>query len=714
MPRFGASRAIQRSKRGGGAAVPAVPTATFTMAQLGDAKRIYQRSTTTGGAQSKGQGTVPVTISSATAGTINARIRSSDTTTILQAEWAAATVSGGATTANIAGVDARLGWFYLDLKDSTGAWQNGSTLIGMGALFGFAGQSLMVRMFGRQDGQTATYATLAITPDANSSVLMTYNETNAYMPTVATMPWQAPGDVGNGLGPNSVGIGEFLNRMIAMIGVNCGGIGHAQGGVSISTYITGQTNWTQLASVLARAGGAFEGFHWGQGHSDAVYGIPGKAYADALTLVFNQITAANTYAGYKKYLWSVPTISSTNWGTPYERNLVRKAAEDWCSTVGATYVHMLDFAQVDGVHQSQTGAITMARHMYRATRADYGQTSGLGPQVISATRSGTAITVALSDVGQTSIVLAGTPGNRVFAVSKGRYNNAGSVNDNRFPVSSVTVTNKTTLSVVLANDPGDGHDLDLYFGWPAGPADATLDNIYDNRTDGDGITTGRPLRANHATVAVAAPVAASTINAPPGGFVAATSPFNMVETSTAYATGATGFGQELTGGTLQLSSAKAPNFLPRTIECMFVCPTPLPASLFALVGTIGTDYLGITPGGKLSTNQGTGATTLVPGKRYHAAYTSGPTGARIYLTNITDGTSGVRDLNTVTPTSVRPAAARWDMRCPNGSLDEAAIWYGEKYTGASYTAPAGPYVGTEADLVALYHFEGNAKDVIAA
>ena len=520
-----AGRARRSRPASGGTPTPTPSpsyTAGFTLTQFAahEEKRVFQRTTTAGGGQGKGSGTIRVPLGGAvTAGTVGARIRSAaDGTTILQAEWSAGTISNGATHIDVSGIDARLGWFYVDLKGTSGSWQLGTVKVGMGALYGFAGQSLMARMFGRQDGQTATYASLGITPSDNTAVLATYYETNAYNPTVATMPWQTPGDVGNGNGPNAAGIGTFLNKMIGLTGINCGAIGHSEGGVAIRTFFAGQANWDQLASLINRAGGAFEGFVWGQGHGDSVYGLPAAAYKAALGTLFGQLTAANGFSGYRKLVWTIPQASYDGWGTARSYNQIRKGAKDWADANSATYVHMSNMASGDGIHETQAGSVTMGEHMYRALRASYGASGGLGPAPVSATRSGTTITLTLSDVGQSTINLVGTAGNRIYVFPRGRVDRIGTSN-NRFPVASVSVTNKTTLSITLANDPGVGHALDLYLYWPNDPANPTTDNLFDDReSDGDGIATGRILQANFTPIQIAAPTPGGAVNAPPGGF----------------------------------------------------------------------------------------------------------------------------------------------------------------------------------------------------
>jgi len=691
-----------------------------------EAKRIHQRLTTTGGGQSRGQGVIRVALSGATAGTVGARIRSDDGSSILQPEWEAATIADGASFVDISGVDARLGWFFVDLKGADGSWQLGTVKVGMGALFGFAGQSLTVRLFGRQDSQTATYASLGITPSANSAVLASYNDSNAYQPTVSSAPWQTPADGTNGTGHNAVGIGVFLNTMISLLGINCGAFGHSQGGVSLSSFVSGQANWTRLNDYITRIGGAFEGFVWGQGHGDSIYGCPPNAYAGGLTTIFNQVTAANGFSGYGKYVWTIPAINSSNWGTPYQYNRVRKGALDWCAANSATYVHMNDVALVDNVHETQAGSQTMGQHIACALRSRYGASSGIGPAPVSATRSGTTITLTLSDVGQTSLNLVGTAGNRIFVFAKNRFDREGNT-DNRFPVSSVTVTNKTTLSIALANDPGDGHELDLFIYWGNGPSNATTDNIYDNRTD-DGLAVGRQAQANFDPIQIAAPSPGGTVNAPPSGFVANVSPFDMVPSSATYGAGASGFGNEMTGGTAQAANAKTPAFLPITVEGFFTCPT-IPgatAVMFGGFGPAGGHFLGINTSGKVIAGSGSavGATTLVAGKRYHVAYQAGPNGRAIFLTNITDAGAGVRDYFAAGAQTTTIGTSRFSLRNHNagstltsGAIDEWAVFNSERYADATaYNAnkPTAPFTGTEADLVALYHCDSNVEEAVAA
>jgi|GEM_PF-2046228 len=703
-------------------------TAGFTLAQFPahEEKRIFQRTTTSGGGEGKGQGTIRVPLSgTVTAGTVGARIRSAEGgVTILQVPWDAASIDDSAPHVDITGVDARLGWFFVDLQGADGEWQLGTVKVGMGALIGVAGQSLMVRMLGRQDNQTDTYASLGVTPDANSAVLARYQEYRPYLPDVETMPWQTPGDLGDSNGPNAVGVGEYLNRMVALTGVNCGVIGYAHTGAASASFHAGQSNWAQLAACLARAGNAFEGFVWGQGHTDAASGIPPKVYGQALDAIFGQITALNSFAGYGKYVWTIPSMGlGRTWGTPWQVSRLRQGAQDWCAANGATYVHMDDTALIsDGIHQNQAGSLTMGRHIYRAMRGQYGASGGLGPRPLAATRSGTTITLTLSDEGQTGVSLIGAPGNRIFVFPCEKVNPMGTNGgDNRFPVDHVSIANAMTLEIELANDPGDGHELDLWVYWPSGPANSATDNIYDDRVDEDGLAAGRIMQASLTPIRVAAPVPAGVVNAPPSGFIAPASPFSMAETGTSYgeSDGGESFGQQMIGG--RANAPRTPLFLPITVEGFLTCP-PLPTDLVVMFGGFGLSgsrFVGLESSGRLRAwvNSVKSSTVLVPGKRYHIACQCGPSGLALYVTNITDGLPGTREYHGPSSEMVIPGSSGFTLRnfqggyaMSGGAVDEWAVFNAERYSGASYACPTAPFTGEEADIVALYRCDGNAHD----
>jgi hypothetical protein len=658
-----------------------------------------------------------------------------DGTTILQGPWLA-NASATTGTITLSGIDvpainaagtapvaANDGWFYLDVATSSvGPWTNGTSQVTAGRLSVIAGQSLAVRNIGAQDGQsgTVTNASLGITISPYTSILCTYNEARAYLPVVATMPWAPPADGGN---YDSTFLSEFTRRQVQIFGCPAGVIGHARGAQFLSAFVgpagAEATGW--LAPVIARAGGAFESAIWYQGHSDATIGCPAGGYAQALSQLFTYFGTLNSLGSFTKYVGTIPNISSTSWGTPWHRNRIRAGAEQYCAaTAGAVHVPAGDISlYTDGIHNIQVGSVTLAQHFARATKVEKSLRGDAGPAFVSATRVGTTITATFTDVGQGNLILTGTPGNRIFVFPTG-LSDKGTTTGNHFPVSTVTVTNKTTLSIVLANDPGDAHVLDIWFYWgnETSSASAVADNIRDDVTDGDGITVGRQIVPNNTRVVIAAPGSGAT-NAPPGGFVANVSQFAMTETATTYgAQEQTGFNGTLNGGSAATAASKFPSYNPYTVEFWFTFPTANPVAQQYIVGGMG-NFIAVSTNGKIVFNGATAV--LTGGHRYHVACQASPAGHSIYLTDVTAAGSGTRVYTDAVASSGLPTGATLGLRNLNGSgiltatgatLDEVAIFDYLRYTGTTYTAPTAPFTGFEAGIVALFHLDASCAETV--
>jgi hypothetical protein len=712
------------------ATAPAGVTVTITT-QL-DANRIIQRTTTTGGGQGKGQASVPMALSFTGTQPIYCRRRSTDGTTILQAPWLA-NASATTGTVTLSGIDVPAinaagtgpvntgdGWFFLDVATASGGpWTNGANQVTAGRLTMITGQSLAVRMIGRQDSQTATNASLGVTVSPYTSLLATYNDPGrAYQPTISTMPWAPPADGGN---YDSTFAAEFTRRQVQQFRCPSGIIGHSHSSQTLAQFVTGTDATTWLAPVIARAGGAFESCIWYQGHADASNACPPGGYSQGLTQLFAYFATLNSLSSFTKYIGTIPNIANALWGGPWTRHWIRAGAEAYCTANGVQHVAINDIDQADGVHQSQVGAVTMAQHFARATRTELSLRGDAGPALVSATRSGAVITATFSDVGQGNLVLTGTPGDRIFVFPKGRVDKYNTTN-NRFPVSSVSVTNKTTLSITLANDPGDAHVLDMWIYWPndLSSASATGSNIRDDITDGDGITVGRQVVPNNTRLTIAAP-GSTTTNAPPGGFVAATSQFTMTETTTTYGSQEqTGFNGTLSGGSATTTANKWPVYNPYTVEFWFTAPSSAPSATQYVIGGMG-NFIALRTDFKIGFNGTTGA--LTAGHRYHVACQAGPAGHSIYMTDITAAGSGTRVYTDATASTALPATTTLSLRQLGASgfltqagatLDEVAIWDYLRYSGTTYTAPTAPFTGLEPGIVALYHLDADCADVVAA
>ena len=83
---------------------------------------------------------------------------------------------------------------------------------------------------------------------------------------------------------------------------------------------------------------------------------------------------------------------------------------------------------------------------------------------------------------------------------------------------------------------------------------------------------------------------------------------------------------------------------------------------------------------------------------------------------------GTRDAFNPTPETLTESGARYGLRNNGGSyaitgggaIDQVAVFYGERHAGGTYSCPSAPFTGTEPDIVALYHCDGDGKDAVAA
>ncbi|MBB5714767.1 LamG-like jellyroll fold domain-containing protein [Sphingomonas aerophila] len=704
------------------AVAAAASSVNLAMTQLTDG-RIYQRSTKTGSANAKGAGSIAVPIALDGAATsIEYRLRDAvaNGNPVVQ-DWttAASNVAAAATSVTCPNVPARLGWYYLDLRANGGTAQLGTSKIGMGRVVAVSGQSLATRMFTARDSQaTVTMASLGITPNANTSIYAAPLEPTQ---TAYTPSWGA--NVDGTTGYNSAFAAEFLNRQIAAAGVSCALVGYARGSQSITVFVPGGADNGGLRAALDAVGG-FETFIWMQGHTDAKNGMASATYQTNLTSLFADVTAHNATLGsnYDKLIGSIPNINSTSWGTSAQIQAIRNASAAWAAANGGVSINANDIDLYDGVHESQAGAITLADHFYRASRSGLGLAhNDAGPAISSATRAAGSANVVLTislPSGATALTSVGSPASR-FAVFASGSTSGGLALDATTPIS----ISGSTITLKLAAVPADSQALDVYAFYPPDSSNAGQANvIYDNNTDGDGITRGRQLMATLAAVTAAAPV--------PGTAPTQVGP-NLTMTNASYQAGKTGFGQELAGGygfspaATDLMAGQATV----TLEAWFSVAAA-PSSLRVFVGQSQRCFLGVNAQGRLVAGfnkqaAATGATVYInsssgsaagtnpvvsDGARHHVALVMTPTGVTLYLDGAQVGSSatafwqgaatdkfGVGNFNSTDTTFL------W-----TGTLDEVAVWSTAKYS-AAFTPPTTPYVGSETGLIGLYHLDGTGN-----
>jgi hypothetical protein len=689
--------------------VSATGPATFTMTQLAAANRVYQRSTKTGGGQGTGQGTIPVTINPTVIGTVYARCRDSvGGVTILQASFLAGSVSStGSQTFNVAGVDARLGSFFLDLSGDGVTFINGTTAVHMGALHLVAGQSLMDRMIRVQDTGNPTLATMGQTINPNGFVYASYSgDANIQTPAqAATGGWKLPADSSV---YDSAGAAEFLNLTIIMKGVSCGFVGNAVGGTASSSWLPGQTNYINLTTIITATGGGFEEFLWWQGHSDAQGNVTYATRQSNIASIVAGVVAQSTIITPKTYISNIPNIVATTWGTASMQAVIRRADRDWCAANSAIYVQMSDLPLNSGgtggsVHQFQSGSVNAARHFYRAIRGVLGlSTPGdVGPTITGATRASGSKNIIFT-TNAVSLNVVGAPGGRANEYYV--YNEAGNLGlDATTPFTAGPGANQFTLQLGALPTGGDATALNVGMHFAIDSVlDGSANIIYDNVTDGDGITLGRQLQPILDQIQVAAPTPAK----------------GLTLASATYGAGpGAPWGQWMTGGSGQANDfhEPSPEF---TIETRYLAASAPGANQF-LMGAVNSSGLQLDTSNAMSgvyyngtTGTGFGTTVLTSGQIYHLRLCVNLYGAWFYINGTLVGTSVSPIPNATSRTQVT-GVRKWGTNgttiLTTGSQQETAIWLTALNTGSNFTPPTAPYVGNEG-MIRLWHLDGNGNN----
>lgn len=360
------------------------------------------------------------------------------------------------------------------------------------------------------------------------------------------------------------------------------------------------------------------------------------------------------------------------------------------------------------------GARTLAWHFHRAIRPALGLTKGNnGPTITAARRAAGSKNIVLQvsyPNGGSALSMVGAPASRFKVYPAGTVTGALA-----FDATTPITLGASTITLALAADPGDVA-LDVYaFLVPDPVPNGAADMIYDNVTDGDGITVGRHLAANLAPIAVARPS------------------FGLTMTSATYETGSANFGQRLLGGYgVANPSPLAGAGQTWTIEGR-IRLTAAPSSVKVAFGAALKGWIGVNAAGRLvanfaaadgsdlfingstSTDAGTNP-VITDGIEHHVALVVTSAGATLYLDGVAVGTNAVAPnaadgrqfgVGVLGASSIN-AGLQW-----TGSLDEVAVWKSARYT-AGFTPPAAAYSGSEANLLAVWHLDGNGTGGLSA
>jgi hypothetical protein len=653
------------------------PAGVFTMTQVPAINSQRQRSTVTGGGQGKGQGYVPVAMSAVmTAGKVYARCSSGGGTRgDLQAAWLATTLgTTGAQTVNIPGVDARLGNFFLDLSGDGVTWQNGTTPLVMGRGIGFSGQSLMVTILVPHSDTTLASA-LGVFPPTNGLIVQ-YNGSVALTAFTDTGSYTSAGGM------------ELLNRQIAEWGVSCFLVGYAVGGSAISSWVPGGANLPGLLAALDATGGP-EDFLWMQGHSDTNT-APATYLANLVTL-WQQIAAHSpAFPAFGRYLCAIPNNANDTWGPAINKEGMNIYLARWCAANGVKHVPFHDLATDDGTHQTQAGCVRSSQHWHRAMMP--GGAGDAGPTITSISRSGVNITLNVTlAAGSTNLVTAGSPATRFKVYVRG---------DRTAPLALDATTPITfgspsagvvPVTLKLAADPGTVPIEVLPWGYNSPSNDGSADGIWDNHTDGDGITIGRELGNSVFPVE-------TRVNNPLTG----TSPV-FAATGGPFGAGA------MTGGTAVTAFSPMAAFpVSTTVELWVRCNAVVTGNKTFIAQTQtggGAWGLYVNNGNLVFNSIGVDNTgpALTVGAWTHVAIVFGSHSepARVYVNGVLAITIGIGLYGPGTqPLNLRTRSGSNSLTT-TGDISDLTIWEGQRYS-ANFTPPAAPYTGSEG-MLHYYH-----------
>jgi hypothetical protein len=664
------------------------PNSAFTITQLAQANQIYQRDTMTGGS-GKGTGVVRVTVNVTTVGQVHARTRSvADGVTIVQGAWLPGVVSStGSQTFNVSGVNAGLGWFYLDLSQDGVTWQLGTTPVGMGELVALSGQSQAVRQITKDISDSTTLASLGITPNSNGRVFVTTEV--ARVPTAWTQ-------FTDGTMWSSAGGATALDKLITMTGVNCGFIGLLRGGTRIGEWQVGTTYGNALYATLDAAGGKFGTFFEYLGDNDSVWNTGYTNYMAGLSTFFTSVAAHNSFPSPTKLVATMINQTTTFQGSVGAIESIKRAGLDWANANGATYLTMHDITLLrDGIHEGQQGSIEIARHVVRAMRSRYGLPHGDNGITQGTPTHPVGVNIIVPYTlasGATTPVVAGH-GAPAFKVYQGGDRSSPLAYDATTPFAFDNAAKTFTLK--LASDPGQVPLTVLPYG-PIDPVgNGNTNQIWDDLLDGDGITVGRNMTPG------SAPLKIVTSRDLTGGG------------TPAYSTG--NFGQAMSGGYGTLTSTPMPGLgTGFTFEARVKVVTPDPVNtqtIFGSVAGIVVSVLGNDLIVKSDTSTARTYTGALPtGSWVHVAVTNdgGTVSVFVWINGIKNGTQVSTNFSTFVannPWSVRRLGNQTTNDAGTGLLvGEVAAFDGARYT-TNFTPPFAAYIGNEAQLIALYHLD---------
>lgn len=350
-------------------------------------------------------------------------------------------------------------WAKIQLRDSVNNALTATTTTRMsvGIKWGFFGQSNM--------RNRATTAELSPTGDPQAIIY-----TNATTPVVkrignlndSVAPNTTFGSPGYSSGPytpqtdvRADGQVYFANLLSEALGMTVMIIERAVIGSDIDDWVSGVPNnhWDKFAAAINAMGGDIEGATWLQGETNANLMTRSVRLQRLATLhgLCHTLTGRNS-STFKLF---ITTIGTGPYGGSSEGEFgIIREADNWYArnTPGAylgTSAH--DTATgADTVHIDGNGHSRVSRREVKSVIASYGiGTSGAGPRIVSASRSGNVVTAMIAHTGGTALT-DGTGGNG-SALTGHRFFDAGAGGAQIATTATAIVGN--TITYTLASIP---------------------------------------------------------------------------------------------------------------------------------------------------------------------------------------------------------------------------------------------------------------------
>jgi hypothetical protein len=552
-----------------GSSLPATPLSSAAIVWTGALgtpnNRVFQRDTRTGGATGLGAGAVAITLtSSAAVSSTNLQYRLRDaaalTTTVGWTNAGVTSIASGsnAITLTLPGT-ATIQLLDLQLSDHAG-YVTVPTTLGVGEVAFMVGQSLAAHAFAGNDtyeSNTAPYVTNTLAslglslPSHKGFCWCPYLNQGATSTTLGSpttylgdyVDWETPADYtsGNPGTYNSSFVCEFLNRLTAATGVVCAVVGYAVGSTMIGSfddsYYYGYSGHHSLCLQIPPVSGPvgkIGAWIWIQGHANSEtgyvyqtgapsYGALDLDYAAALKNMRSDMNAAlqgpgGVAGGFPVLVCTIPGDYSSANGTDQNVSLIRAGALEFLAadSVGGIYVGGLDVTlEGDGTHPNQIGNIAFADEFYRAYMEATGMWSAApGPSLTGATRASGSATIALAvqqNGGSALVTVGSAPQNQFTVWTSPTTYTSGDPSGEQWTVTALSIASATQINLTINTTGSKGTTLadtialDVWYRLPLDTATIIANGIYDNVTNGDGLTTGRQLQLIATPLTAAAP-----------------------------------------------------------------------------------------------------------------------------------------------------------------------------------------------------------------